>query len=290
MVKTFLRKRIYHLAGIIPVELYNQNRSENEKYRLLHPALTPITKNMTAIEHAMLSALEVGCRTLWLVMESFHIPMFRTIFGEWIYSRNIADLGTVNDCGLPLYYIPLRIADNIKISNKLNLSIIQGIRAAQKISKMITEWAEPDGYYISFPYGLFDVETVKNSRRDFQKKSRVFVSYENKTVKDNLLLPFTINGYDDCENLMNYFSMYLKRYQTEEKKMDITLSELISSYVLSKENDIMIKSDWYYSINNWESYSIFVASQKRIERPDYFKFKNLNYKVDIIGNEYSDDL
>jgi len=45
-------------------------------------------------------------------------------------------------------------------------------------SKKISKWVIPDRYYISFPYGIFDLKVVRKARKKISNRNRFYLSHK----------------------------------------------------------------------------------------------------------------
>lgn len=273
--------RLYHLAGIIPVEF----GGIPSKDYILHPALTLVADKLTTVEQAVMTAAKAGCKTIWIVLQDCYIPLFKEVLGEWVLDSNTS----WSKIWTPMFYIPVPLHGYNYRHTSLPLSIMRGIKASHKFSALISTWAVPDAYFISFPQSICDMSKIREQKKDIVQENTCFFSYQNKTVKDNLYLPFVINREKDYKELYDFFSPLTKKHEGIDRIFNMSIMELMSK-LTPKENDKTFNIDWYYSIDTWNGYCSFLGSQhsKLItveQNVGFTKFKNkeIRKKISVIG-------
>ena len=113
------------------------------------------------------------------------------------------------------------------------------------------------------------------------KKSNFFLTYNNKTVKDNQPLSFTLTGNDciKCRRQINKTTTreYLpplegEKYPTQKLPLDQRWSARKFDFsqvfdALNTKSATKIKLDWFYNISSWQEYRNFLGSEHQIEKP-----------------------
>jgi hypothetical protein len=284
----------FHLAGIVPVA--EQPRDFNFPWL---DSLMPLAEDFLAVENSVVECAMAGCETIWIVCHKNTQPLIRHRIGEWV--EDPAFLGRMDRYPsesrrqIPIYYIPIHPKDRDK-RDCLGWSALYGALSAYHITRKISKWVIPDRYYVSFPYGVFDLQQLRKFRKKISNKNNFYLSYDGKTVKDGHFLSFTFSGED-----FKRFRRELKKEATtiyfKGTKEKLPLSERYSARYFSLDKvfksaiigdtDVVINLDWHYNIGCWEDYCVFLGSEHRklIKRPSYLKYHEWN----PIGYEEEED-
>lgn len=266
----------FHLAGIVPVA--GQKLDFDFPW---HDCLQPIAKNYLAVERAILECAYAGCETIWLVCHDDTQPLVRYRLGDYVQDPVYFHRTRVTLTGerkeIPIYYIPIHPKDKDK-RDCLAWSILYGAQSAFWLSKTISKWVVPDKYYVAFPYGIYSPELLQSHRKQISSKNPFFITYDDKTVKDNEYLGFTFNSQDFLEArrlLRKEATGEFHGYNTEriplEKRWSarfFTLDKVFKSVTI--DNMSVLKVPWYHNIGCWNSYCNFLGSSihKSVERPE----------------------
>ena len=284
----------FHLAGIIPVA--GQPLDFNFPWQ---DCLIPVAQNFLAIESAALECATAGCETIWIVLHKDSQPLIRHRLGDWI--EDPAYMGRKNRFPsehrkqIPIFYVPIHPKDRDK-RDCFGWSALYGALSAYHISKKISKWVIPDRFYISFPYGIFDLKTVRKARKQISNKNNFYLLHEGKTIKDGYHMSFTFSGQD-----FKRFRDDLKREATTSlikgtmKKLPLSerysaryfsLDKIFKSAII-EDTDCVLELDWYYDIGDWDSYCEYLSSEHRktIKRPSFMKYHEWN----PIGFEEEED-
>ena len=70
------------------------------------------------------------------------------------------------------------------------------MRHLPKTSDFLSTWIAPNKYYVSFPYGYIKPSQLREHRKIISSSKNIYLSYEGKTMKDNLFTSFTF-GKDE---------------------------------------------------------------------------------------------
>jgi len=270
-----------HLAGIIPVANLKTD------FDLAIPeCLLPIARGFTAIQQSVFECAMAGCNTIWIVANDDLAPAVRRVVGEWVYDpvyyRRPSHYNSEQRKEIPIYYVPVHPKDRDR-RDSYAWSILFGVHSAWRASYNISRWVIPDKYYISFPFGVYDVHQVRQHRRDIaNRENNFFLTMDHKTAKDNLPLAFTMTGEDFklCRRSVNQKTTkeYLPPSPDEQypsKKLPIEerwsarqfdLSDVLEK--VNENNSYKVELDWFYDISNWGGYRNFLASNNVVEIPE----------------------
>lgn len=243
IIRPFAKKR-FHLAGIIPANL-----KDTFGY-LWHDCLMPVEDKITAIHAAALEATAAGATTIWVVCPHSSKPILRKTLGDWLAA-------SFHNIQRPIYYIslpPLQMGERFK-KYDLSWSILYGAWIAYEISVNMARWLVPGKYYISFPYSVSPINYIGINKKMFKSSINQFVTYDNKTIKDNEYLGISFGAKE--------WNMLYANYQNlVQAKETIPLDKLFSC--LNFEDDGMVTLPWYFDISNWKNYKEYMKSNFNI--------------------------
>jgi hypothetical protein len=270
-----------HLAGIIPVA-----NLESDLQLATPSVLLPINPDFTALQKAVFECAMAGCQTIWVVANDDIAPIIRKVLGEWVYdpvhyNRTFARFPSEVRKEIPIYYVPIHPKDRDR-RDSYGWSVLYGIYSAWCVAFTISKWVCPDKFFISFPMGVYDVYSLRQSRAQIADvKKNCFLSYEGKTVKDNMCLPFTMFGQDfkDCRNAVNKKTTreYMRPLPTEtipSRKLPLeerwsarhfTFAEIFEE--VNDKNAHTITLPWYYDMAEWNQYRQFLGSEYSLATP-----------------------
>ena len=271
------------LAGIIPIA-----NMKTDHENPLPEVLIPVDNGFSAIQKSVYECAMAGCSTIWIVANDDLIPLVRKIVGEWVYdpvyyARNYSKFYKEHRKEVPIYYVPIHPKDRDR-RDSYGWSVIHGIHSAWRTSYRLSQWIVPQKYYISFPMGLFDVGQVREYRKEIKDKEKnFFFTHENKTVKDDLPLSFTMTGEDFklCRRHINKKTSkeYLpplpgQQYPTQKIPLSqrwsarrFPLSEIFQPLATEQERATKIELAWFYDGTTWCQYIDYITSDHIIEKP-----------------------
>ncbi len=277
--------RTFHLAGIIPAD------TSYSWFRMpWSDTLMPIAPNYTAIEYAVFVAAWAGCETIWIVCPPEQIQLIKSIVGEWIndpveqITPSQFHVQHLKGKKIPIFYVSPRSQDKLK-NEGIVWSILWGAKVACSVSKRISWWLEPDGYFVSFPQSVFSYNIIRQYRlSDISSKHRFYVSYQGKTVREGAFLPFTFRSYD----LKRFVSLYNTicqgkfEFKIDEDGMEVKkigrewsntgryvrLEDVFRVAAMGTKSRV-VDTPWYFPIWNWLDYKKFLSSVESecIKRP-----------------------
>ena len=260
-----------HLAGIIPVA--NMDSQIDLPFPL---PLLPVNNDFTAIQKSVYECSLAGCNTIWIVANQNLAPVVRKVVGDWVYDpvyyhRVAFGEGKDNRREIPIYYTSLH-PKNIGRRDSYGWSVLSGVYSSWRVSNQISKWIVPNKYFISFPMSFYDPELLRKHRKDISHQSENFcLTWQNKTIKDGVPLPFTMFGEDyiQCRRDVNSKTTkeYLspepgEKYPTEKLPLEerwsarnFDLSEVFEKLDFTDHKEVDL--DWFYDCRDWDSYTQF---------------------------------
>jgi len=267
----------------VPIANIQTNHSNT-----LPEVLVPVDNGFAAVQKSVYECAMAGCSTIWVVANDDMIPLVRKVVGDWIYdpvyyARKFSKFYKEQRKEVPIYYVPIHPKDRDR-RDSYGWSVIHGIHSAWRTSYKLSQWIIPEKYYISFPLGLFDVERVRKYRKDIKSKDRnFFFAHNDKTVKDNLPLSFTMTGEDfkTCRRNINQITTreYLpplpgQQYPSEKLPLSqrwsarsFQLSDIFLPLRTGQDAATKVNVDWFYDGMCWDGYISYLSSPNRIETP-----------------------
>jgi hypothetical protein len=276
----------FTLAGIIPVA--GQPLDYNFPW---HDSLMPIGNDYLAVERSVYECAMAGCESIWIVCHKEMQSLIRHRIGDWIIdpvwtaaSRGKYGyaFGSEQEKTIPIFYVPIHPKDRDK-RDCLAWSIIYGSMRAFSISRIISKWVVPDRYYVSFPYGVHSVRSLRKRRKEISShKKKFYISHKGETVKDGKYLSFTFD-VEDWKNFRRIIrggtGTYAPGAYFDEKENTVkgeilpkeerhsakyfSLKEVFGG--LDTKKHTVMETDQYFGIDNWEDYTAYMGS-------DYAKY------------------
>jgi len=270
-----------HLAGIIPVAGLDTD------YDISTPeVLLPVEEGFTAIQKSVYECALGGCQTIWIVANMDLAPIVRKVVGEWTYDPvyyNRLKYGSGSEARkeIPIYYVPIHPKDRER-RDSYGWSILNGVYSAWRTANHISKWIIPEKYFISFPMGVHNIHAIRQYRKQISDpQHNFFMSYDGKTVLDNLPLSFTLKGTDyiKCRRDVNqkttkeFFNTEegeqypTRRLPLEERwsAKHFTLAEVFEKLNITDSH--LYNADWFYDISTWAGYREYLASEYLIKKP-----------------------
>lgn len=266
----------FHLAGIVPVT--GEKLDFNMPW---HDSLVPIAQNYLAIEHAVYECACAGANTIWVVCKEGTTPLIRHRLGDWIFdpveidsiSKNPRSKQKDHIRRIPIYYVKLKPID-FERRESLGWSVLTGAINSFRMSYRVSKWLIPDKYFVSFPYGIYDVNTLRMKRRFFRNNHSYVLTHQGKSVADGLFTGFTFD-----RDVFVYARREIRKYKT-------TLDEVFKSVRMDEPREIEL--DWYYPIDSWENYKKYLSSEHAVEKNENIAngitvFQKEKYKREYTG-------
>jgi hypothetical protein len=273
--------RVKHLAGIIPI-------ASNESFFNMpwHDSLMPLSHDYLAIEKSVFDCALAGCDTIWIVGHMNMQPLIRKRLGEMIYDplklysgkemnfkRHDAESKRIE---IQIYYVPIHPKDRER-RDSLGYSVLYGAETALKVCENISAWTIPRMFFCSFPYGIVSEESMYEFRKHANKTVNTIMSFEGKTVKDGLMLPFTfsLQDYRRCKSHIRDYaiSIWDKNDRSTEHSPALHFSIKDVFAAVDTSQSTLLDSTWFHQINSWESYKKFLSSDESVKirkREDLF--------------------
>jgi|TARA_R110000787_G_scaffold70731_4_gene157360 hypothetical protein len=271
-----------HLSGIIPVA-----NCETELGLSFPELLLPIGEGLNLIQKSVYECAAAGCNTIWIVANDDLAPVIRKTVGDWVYDpvyykRDIESKFYTNlRREVPIYYVGIKPKDRNR-RDSYGWSILEGIHAAYMTSYKISKWLAPEKYFISFPFGVFDIYFIRQHRKLISDKQKnIFFTYNKKSIIDNQFLPFTMTGEDfkTCRRRVNKkttreYLPPLPDHQYPSQKLPLqdrwsarqfSFSEIFEDLRAIDHHDISL--DWYHDVSTWDNYVGFISSDNNIIKP-----------------------
>lgn len=261
--KNYKYNSIDHLAGIVPIG--GKKLDFNMSW---HDSLMPIAIDYTAIEQAVYQCAVAGCSTIWIVGHKGATPLIRHRVGDMI-----ADPATITDTRfnftkikeIPIFYVPILPKDSDK-RDSLGWSVLYGADVAFRVSCFISKWIAPKKFLCVFPYGITPNEIIKGFREKFVKEEgKTIFSYEGKTVKDGLHIPFIFDGndYKKCRDIVKKKNIEDWEKRRERDAREFTLQEIFEP--LDTANSSVVELPWFYDISSWANYCKYTSSEQALK-------------------------
>jgi len=273
--------RRVHVAGIVPLA-----NLESDHESLLPDSMIPVDAGFTAIQKSVFECAVAGCKTIWIVANSDLAPVVRHCVGDWVYDPVYYNRTKVRFYRevrkeIPIYYVPIDYRDNGR-RDSYGWSVLHGVNSAWWVGNKISKWLVPEKYFISFPMSAHDIYSLRKHRKEIaDPKANFFLSYNDKTVKDNLPLSFTMKGEDfiKCRRQINKettreFLPPLEGEKYPSKRLPLQERWSARSFDFSQvfgqvdvQRATTIELDWFYDMSAWEEYRKFLGSEHSIKKP-----------------------
>jgi hypothetical protein len=155
---------------------YSSIRIKSDFNMPWHESLMPIGPNYLAVERSVLECAYAGCNTIWIVCNDDVTPLIRYQVGEMIQDpvynyRHFEHNKKEFKRPIRIYYVPIKIRDINKRDN-LAWSAIHGAKIANKILRKISLHLAPDKFWISWPYGYYRPDIVRDVRKEISSGQR----------------------------------------------------------------------------------------------------------------------
>lgn len=282
------------IAGIIPVIGSEMPTSAKLPFP---PHYLPITSNCLAVQRSVLECARMKCSSIWIVCTRDQVSTLQNVIGNgvveeapylwrmrWVSGKRTSLGGEYIPPApiIPIYYAVVPNKQGWGRDASLPKTILWGAHSIYCSAKFMSKYFTPSRFYVTFPFSVFpyyDVPTIHLVNMKTENKGWLF-TYEGKSVKDGLYLPFIFTHRQfirlrEMYKRMSSGSIYnQKSFSAEElrewKKLsmkeryaekEITLSMLLEHYFVSKKRQT--PTEWYYDIHTWEGYRDFLGSNRQ---------------------------
>ena len=75
---------------------------------------------------------------------------------------------------IPIYYVPVHPKDRNK-RDCLSWSVLYGATTAKRVSSALSKWTMTNQYYVSFPYGVYEPNILRDHRKDISSPRPFFI-------------------------------------------------------------------------------------------------------------------
>lgn len=270
-----------HVAGIVPLA-----NLETDHNLAMPSCMLPVDAGFAAIQKSVFECAIAGCKTIWIVANSDLAPMVRHCVGDWVqdpvyYNRTKIRFYREVRKEVPIYYVPIDYRD-LDRRDSYGWSVLHGVNSAWWVGNKISKWLVPGKYFISFPMSAHDIYSLRGHRKEIaDPKANFFLTHNNKTVKDNLPLSFTMKGEDfiQCRRKINKETSreFLppsdgEKYPSEKLPLEQRWSARSFDFSqvfekVSEEPSARVEAEWFYDMSTWEEYRKFLGSGHLIKKP-----------------------
>ncbi len=254
--------------------------------------LQPLREGFLALERSVYECAYAGCDSIWVVCNDDIAPVVRTRLGDYVMSPKYFDEKQFvknkeyHQKWIPIFYTPVSQKDRDR-RDSLGWSALHGALMAFQISDKMSQWVLPTKYYVSFPYGIYNPEFLKKHKDAIRGPDSFFISYEQKTVRDNLYLGFTFKPEDwpkfkhHIKDQCTGGSRALPAHERWSSR-HFTLDKIFNVDVISVDKKVEVPE--YYNMDTWDSLLEYYNSEMKIPRPTK-QFMKPYYHRRIIENE-----
>ena len=259
-----------NVAGIIPISGWESS------FDLPWPDyLQPIREGYLAAERSVYECAIAGCDSIWVVCNDDVAPLLKSRIGDYVLDpkyfkqKDFVKRKDYHEKWIPIFYTPISMKDRDR-RDSLGWSILHGALTSFVISNKMSRWVSPTKYFVSFPYGIYNPDILKNHLDTIRGSESFYLSYEGQTVKDNKYLAFTFFPEDWPKikwHVKNACTGGDKKIPVQERwsSKNFTLDKIFDIDVLSLDNVIEVEE--YYSLDKWDSLLQYYASSCVIPRP-----------------------
>lgn len=264
-----------NLAGIIPIS------GREDKLNLPWPdCLHPIAEDVLAVERSVHECAQVGCDSIWIICNDDTAPLVKKRLGDYVANPKIYEDwkykkfpdGQVKH--IPIFYTPV-LQKHRNRTDTVGWSVLHGALTSFIVSSKISKWVVPSSYYVSFPYGIYNLKSMNSFRGEIRGGKKIYGSFEGKTVRDGLYLPFSFTPEDWLlfrRQLNEANTGGNKNLSIEERwsARNFTLDKIFKHDKISIDNKVEIRA--YHALDSWEELREFYKSDVKIHKMS----KNMN--------------
>jgi len=277
----------FHLAGIVPCG------GQPLDFGMEWPDfMMPIAPNYTMIEAAIMECAWAGCETIWVCLYEDTAPLVRHRIGDFVQDpvwawRSKDPQPTAKQKRIPIFYVPVHPKNRFR-RDCLSWSVIEGALSAFKVSATVSKWIYPNKYWVSFPYGYFDPQLLREHRLKISSTKNFLITHKGQSPEQGVHTSFSFGkdefvrfrkqirkGTGHFANEVDHRGLPNKKLPIEER-YSARWFDLESVFVdLEAENQIDI--DEFYDLSSWDKYRNYLCSDlalKTTRPPEWLmKFK-----------------
>ena len=258
--------KYFHLAGVISLIGY-----ESAFQMDWHDSLMPIAPDYTFIDKAIVDCVYAGCETIWLVCNDDMTPLLKKRLGDWASDpvwryrkKSKAFYDLIKE--VPIFYVPTH-PDDVNRRDCMAWGVLHGATTANTISSQISKWTRPDAFFVTFPYGVYDYQVLRENRDLISSRKKVYFSCGVDSIKTGKYLPFTFDR-GDLKNLVKSFKNKNQNSFFEGRKLPLeerytgryfTLLETFDQLKYDEEYE-HIELKWIQLVETWEDYTSLLSS------------------------------
>jgi len=259
-----------NLVGIVPLSGWDN------KFDFVWPDyLQPLRPGMYAFERSIYECAYAGCDSIWVVCNDDTAPLIKKKIGDYVMSpryfeeKDFVERKDYHEKWIPIFYTPISMSDRDR-RDSLGWSVLHGALTSFVVSDKMSRWTRPTKYFVSFPFGIYDPSFVKNHRSKIRGNESFFISYQNKTVRENKYLGFTFFP-DDWIIFKRHIKSQCSRgdksipLKKRWSSKNFTLDKIFNVSVISMDNIVEINQ--YFDLESWDNLSDFYKSELKIPRP-----------------------
>jgi hypothetical protein len=248
--------------------------------------MLPVDAGFTAIQKSVFECAIAGCKTIWIIANQDLAPIVRKCVGDWVqdpvyYNRTKVKFYKEVRKEIPIYYVPINYRDSDR-RDSYGWSVLHGVNSAWWVGNKISKWLVPEKYFVSFPMSAHDIYSLREHRKEIANpKANFFLTHQDKTVKDNVPLSFTMRGEDfiQCRRKINKATtreflppLEGEKYPSQRRPLEERWSAKHFRFnqvfeKVEEEGATKVELPWFYDMSQWEDYRAFLGSENMIKKP-----------------------
>jgi len=259
-----------NVAGIIPLSGWD-NSFDHPWPDYLHP----LREGFLAAERSVYECAYAGCDSIWIVCNDDVAPLVKQRIGDYVMSpryfeeKEFVKRKDYHEKWIPVYYTPIAQRDRDR-RDSLGWSVLHGAVSAFVVSNKMSRWVVPTKYFVSFPYGIYHPDVVRDNRNSIRGPKSFFLSHEGKTVRDGKYLAFTFFPEDWPRfkwNIKNQCTGGDRSISLEKRwsSRNFPLDKIFNIGVISI--DKVVEVEEYYDLDTWDNLREYYKSDLKIPRP-----------------------
>ena len=262
----------YHLAGIVPCGGHPLD------FGMEWPDfMMPIAPNYTMIEAAIMECAWAGCETIWVCLYEDTAPLVRHRIGDFVQDpvwawRGLDPQPTANQKRIPIFYVPVHPKNRFR-RDCLAWSVIEGALSAFKVSATVSKWIYPNKYWVSFPYGYFNPQLLREHRQKISSPKNFYVTHKGQTPEQGIHTSFSF-GKEEFVRFRRQIRKGTGKFTSDEDEDGIPrtklpleerysgrwfdLKDVFINLDNSSDNSIEVKE--FYDLSSWQKYRNYLLS------------------------------